>query len=397
MKTQDVGDKTRSFHKGQVIYKEGQTSNEAYIITQGSVSLYRLSGNKRITLGIMRPGQIFGEMGVITEERRTACAEALEYTQVIVLDQNLLHTLLLKSPRPVQIITTYLVERVRALNARVAERVCSNTFASVCSVLLLAWRAVARNAPKGETPQLSTVDVSRTIKDILLISQVEIDEILDKLTKVHVVAITDIKGARYRKDPLLGTVKKSADFVKERLLSIPDTERFAQVTRNLAREQEDQCACDMEFMDLDDFSAHVNAQPDTVLKKIAYGEIAHSMVFFHKPSALEYAREKGEAFFQKARRPRLKPEDLQSLEDIPAVDNTTLEEALSRLGFYKVSVLAAIAGEEVRTKIFHNLSKKIAGVVREEVERMGQPDPAEAADVEDELLTLIKTMKGLNG
>ena len=38
MKTPDVGDKTKIFHKGQVIYKEGQSSNEAYIIKQGSVA-----------------------------------------------------------------------------------------------------------------------------------------------------------------------------------------------------------------------------------------------------------------------------------------------------------------------------------------------------------------------
>jgi len=397
MKTPEVGDKNKIFHKGQVIYKEGQSSNEAYIIKQGAIGLYRLSGNKRINLGILRPGQIFGEMGVISEEKRTASAEALEYTEVIVLDQNLLHTLLLKSPRPVQIITSYLVERVRALNARVADRPCSNTFASVCSVMLLAWRAATKSTPKSEAAQISTVELSKTIKEILLVSQVEIDEIFEKLAKVHIIDIVDVKGSYYRKDPLLGTMKKSSDFVKERLLSIPDTDRFARVSKNMAKDQQDICGTDLEFIDLHEFAKQIDAQSEVILKKLAYGEIPESSFFFHKASIMSYAAQKGPEFFQRAKRPRLKIEDLQSVDDIIAVDNSTLEEALSNLGFYKVSVLASLAGEEARNKIYGNLSKKIAAVVKEEVARMDGLDSGEAADIEEELLTMIKTMKGIAG
>lgn len=404
-RTPEVGDKTKSFHKGQVIYKEGQSSNEAYIIKQGAVGVYRLSGNKRITLGIMRPGQIFGEMGVISEEKRTASAEALEYTEVIVLDQPLLHTLLLKSPRPVQIITSYLVERIRALNARVAERSCSNTFSAVCNIIILAWRGAPRPTakpgtkpgPKGESPQLSTVELSRTIKDILLVSQVEIDDVLEKLAKLHVVEITDVKGAHYRQDPLLGTRKKTGEYVKERFLSVPDLERFASVTRNLAKDNQDDTACELEFIDLDDFAAMVRAQPEIILKKISYGEMPPTSFFFHKRTILDFAEQAGQDYFQRAKRPRLKTEDLETVQDIVAVDNATLGEALSQLGFYKVSVLASLAGPEARAKIMGNLSKKIAAVVTEEIGRLGAVEPDEASDIEDELLTLIKTMKGLNG
>ena len=393
--TPEVGDKSKIFHKGQVIYKEGQSSNEAYIIKQGAVALYRLSGNKKVNLGILRPGQIFGEMGVITEEKRTASAEALEYTEVIVLDLNLLHTLLLKSPRPVQIITSYLVERVRALNSRVVERPTSNTFASVCGVILLAWRAIVKAVPKGETPQISTAEISKTVKDILLISQVEIDEIFDRLAKVHIIEIVDVKGAHYRNDPLLGTKKKSGEYVKERLLSIPDTERFARVVKNLAKEHQEANPTDMEFIDLDDFAREVGAQPDMILKKVAYGEIPPSIFFFHKSSSLAFAAKKGPEFFQRTKRPKLSPEDLERIDDIVGVDNPTIEEALSKLGFYKVSILAAQARGEALDKIYRNLSKKIAGVVKEEIGRMESLDQGEAADVEEEFLSLIKTMKGL--
>ncbi len=397
MKTPDVGDKAKTFHKGQVIYKEGQTSNEAYIIKQGAVGLYRIAGNKRVNLGILRPGQIFGEMGVITEEKRSASAEALDYTEVIVLDQNLLHTLLLKSPRPIQIITSYLVERVRDLNSRVAERTSSNTFASACNVILLAWKAVPKGGPKSETVQLSTVELSKTIKDILLITQAEIDDILDKLAKVHVIELYDVKGAYYRTDPLLGTRRKSGDFLKERLFTIPDVDRFASVVKNLARDHQDTPATELEFIDVHDFADMVGSKPETILRKIGYGDVPPDVFYFHKHSALAFMGTKPADYFHKAKRPRLRVEDLQTVDDIPSVDNNTLEEALSKLGFYKVAVLTTIAGDEAREKILKNLSKKIAAVVKDEVGQMQDPDPDEAADIEEELIETIKNLKGLKG
>ena len=54
-----------------------------------------------------------------------------------------------------------------------------------------------------------------------------------------------------------------------------------------------------------------------------------------------------------------------------------------------------MAGETARQHILQNLSKKIASVVREEAASLADPDEAEAADVERELLDRIKTAKGI--
>jgi len=72
-----------------------------------------------------------------------------------------------------------------------------------------------------------------------------------------------------------------------------------------------------------------------------------------------------------------------------------LQEVFSQLGFRKVAVLAAMTLEETRRKILANLSKNIAAIVVEEAKTIGDPDPDEAADVEDELLTRIKAIKGI--
>jgi hypothetical protein len=240
-------------------------------------------------------------------------------------------------------------------------------------------------------------EACRTVKDILLISQIEIDEIVEKLVKMAVIELTEIKSAYYRADPLLDTMKKGSEFVKDRTLRIPDLEKFLQVAKNLSRELRDlsDFSCDLEFMDLSDFAREAEAAPEMVYRKMAFREIPENLFFFHKPTALAFIERMGKDFFQRAKRPRLKIEDLQTVDDIAAVDNATLQEVFSSLGFHKMAVLAAMAGDEARDKIYKNLSKKIAKVVQDEAGNMDGMDPDEAAGVEQELLDRIKSLKGL--
>jgi CRP-like cAMP-binding protein len=383
----------RTFHKGATLFREGQPSNVAYIIRKGRVAIYRVINNKRVGLGERGPGEMVGEMGAVSAEPRGSSAEALEYTEALVFDQMLLRTMLLKSPRPVQILTGYLVDRVIALSAQITDRPANHPFLSVCKVVALCWQAAVRT----DLPQLSYVELSRTIKDILLISQIEIDAVFEQLKKLHLVSVTDVKGAFARKDPLLGSPKPGKSFVKDRIVRLTDIDKFLSIAKNIAREYGDRAdfGVDLEFCDLDDFAREADTTPEIIYKKIGYGEIPEELFFFHKAASKNYIHRMGPEFFKQARRPRLSAGDLERIDDIAAVDNGTLQEVFSALGFHKVAVAAAMAGEAAREKIFKNLSKKIAAVVREEAAALADLDEDEAADVEKELIDRIKAIKGL--
>lgn len=73
--TQNVGEM-------QAFFLEGQPSDKMYLLVEGEVSLVR---NKR-TLDIVRPGEIFGEMAVITQQPRTATAMARKFCVARSLD-----------------------------------------------------------------------------------------------------------------------------------------------------------------------------------------------------------------------------------------------------------------------------------------------------------------------
>lgn len=74
--------KTENFAEAQDIFAEGQSSDRMYYIVEGEVGLSR----NRKTLDIIKAGEIFGELAVITEQPRTASALARKVCRLRTLD-----------------------------------------------------------------------------------------------------------------------------------------------------------------------------------------------------------------------------------------------------------------------------------------------------------------------
>ena len=73
---------TQNFAEMESFFVEGQTSDKMYLLIEGEVSLVR---NKK-TLDIVKAGEIFGEIAVITQQPRAASAMARKFCQALVLD-----------------------------------------------------------------------------------------------------------------------------------------------------------------------------------------------------------------------------------------------------------------------------------------------------------------------
>jgi CRP/FNR family transcriptional regulator, cyclic AMP receptor protein len=69
----------RNYQTGEVLFHEGQIGKAVFIIESGRVELTRkaINGESR-SLGILGPGQIFGEMALLEQMERTATATIVE-------------------------------------------------------------------------------------------------------------------------------------------------------------------------------------------------------------------------------------------------------------------------------------------------------------------------------
>jgi serine/threonine-protein kinase len=77
----------KTFAAGEIIFREGDQGDAAYMIVSGRCRAYRTVGETEETLNVMEPGEAFGEMALILFEPRAATVVAVDDVTVLVLDQ----------------------------------------------------------------------------------------------------------------------------------------------------------------------------------------------------------------------------------------------------------------------------------------------------------------------
>ena len=91
--------KSASYKKGELLYREGDTSDSLYIVRKGSIRIYRLSeAGKEQLLRILRTGDFTGELALFRESIHEAYAEAMSDTDVCTISRSDLQDFLLKYP-----------------------------------------------------------------------------------------------------------------------------------------------------------------------------------------------------------------------------------------------------------------------------------------------------------
>ena len=105
--------------QGVTIFKEGDEVNNAYLIESGEVEIFRNENGKQVTLAVLGPGEILGEMGVISGNKRCASAVALEKTYLVKVDKEIIQDQISESNTIVKAILQSTAKRLEKTNADV--------------------------------------------------------------------------------------------------------------------------------------------------------------------------------------------------------------------------------------------------------------------------------------
>ncbi|MFP4040599.1 MAG: cyclic nucleotide-binding domain-containing protein [Desulfosudaceae bacterium] len=108
-----IGFPTRSFAAGEVIFKEGDAGDEAYLILNGQVKITRKYKKKRLLVNQLGKDQIFGEMAIITGDPRAATAEAEEPTELFIITEQRLNENLSQNLAIVKNLIDQLIQRLK--------------------------------------------------------------------------------------------------------------------------------------------------------------------------------------------------------------------------------------------------------------------------------------------
>jgi CRP/FNR family transcriptional regulator, cyclic AMP receptor protein len=126
----------RSFDAHQVIFREGDASDTFYIVRSGHARAVRQSGDGRtISLAHFGPGDMFGELAMFDDERRSATIETLEPVRAIAILGTDMRRLLREHPEISTKLVVALVRRLRETNERLSRQSFQTVQSRVAGVL----------------------------------------------------------------------------------------------------------------------------------------------------------------------------------------------------------------------------------------------------------------------
>jgi CRP/FNR family cyclic AMP-dependent transcriptional regulator len=108
--------------KGKIFYMPEDTSEVLFLLRQGRVQLYRISPDgKKLVIGTVGPGAVFGEMALIGQGMHNSFAEAIEDCVLCIMNRDDVERLLATKPRVALRIFETLGRRLKEAEARLEE------------------------------------------------------------------------------------------------------------------------------------------------------------------------------------------------------------------------------------------------------------------------------------
>jgi CRP/FNR family transcriptional regulator, cyclic AMP receptor protein len=154
----------RAFEPGQVVFREGDASDTCYVVRSGRARAVREhSGGRTITLATFGTGDIFGELALFEDERRSATVEAIEQCSVVAVLGPDMRRLMVEHPGISARLVIALGRRLRETN----ERLSRQSFQTVQSrVAVVLSELVAQECAAAEEGDGADVTVTATQADL---------------------------------------------------------------------------------------------------------------------------------------------------------------------------------------------------------------------------------------
>lgn len=147
----------RRFVAGEAIFSEGAPANEAFLVQEGRVRLFKRVGMADRSLAVVKPGDLFGEAALLEGATYGSTAVAIMPGTVLALDRGTFRSLLEQHPLVATRAVDQLVRRLRDAEDQIEIMMLRGVQSKVTSALLkLAGRATGAAEVHVSPVELST-------------------------------------------------------------------------------------------------------------------------------------------------------------------------------------------------------------------------------------------------
>jgi len=148
----------RRFAAGEIIFREGDAGQEAFLLQEGRVRLLKKVRTVERSLMVLKPGDLFGESALVQGAPRSSTAIALTDGVALALAEGTFRALLQNNPTIAARVLQQLVRRLRDLEDQIEFMMIRDTQSKVVAALLKL--AQGRN---GAVVPISPMDLSSRV------------------------------------------------------------------------------------------------------------------------------------------------------------------------------------------------------------------------------------------
>jgi CRP/FNR family transcriptional regulator len=103
----------RTFQPRETLFAQGDSGDHAFVIRSGEVEVFRMSNGIPMTLGVVRPGELLGEVALLDGGTRLAHAVALTEVEAVRIHRDVFERYLQDMDGMAGIIVNSLIDYVR--------------------------------------------------------------------------------------------------------------------------------------------------------------------------------------------------------------------------------------------------------------------------------------------
>ena len=137
LKAVAAASRLRSFRRGQVVFTRSDPGDTVIVIVSGRVKVtVRSADGGELTLAVIHPGGMLGELGVIDGGPRSADAETLEECRLLLIPRDTIRDICARVPSAAQALTSSIAATLRRLTEATADLVFLDLPRRVAKIVL---------------------------------------------------------------------------------------------------------------------------------------------------------------------------------------------------------------------------------------------------------------------
>lgn len=126
----------REFEPGSAIFTKAESARHMFVVISGRVKIFIDSHSKKSkTFAYLHPGDFFGEMALVDGKTRSASAEAVVVSKLLLISKNDFKQLLLSDPALTYYLLQTVSERLRRANDEIENLLFRNILGRVSKAL----------------------------------------------------------------------------------------------------------------------------------------------------------------------------------------------------------------------------------------------------------------------